>query len=133
MTRLKEELPMTLIVNICTSCGGPVADSLSRLGSLRCHDCRDVAAPITARRAPRPRAQELAHREGDGLEVTLVWYAETDRVAVRVNDTSTGDRFELRVARDGALDAFNHPFAYAPPPRREIDCADCALAYAEAA
>ena len=124
---------MTLTANICASCGGPVADSLRRLGSLRCHDCRDVAAPITALTAPTARARELAHREGDGIEVTLVWYAETDRVAVRVTDVSTGQRFELRVARDRALDAFHHPFAYAPPPRREIDCADCALSYAEAA
>jgi len=125
---------MTLTANICASCGGPVADSLSRLGSLRCHDCRDVVAPIAAPSAPKPpAAQELAYRESDGIEVMLVWYAEADRVAVRVTDTSTGDRFELRVARESALDAFNHPFAYAPPPRREIDCADCALAHAEAA
>lgn len=26
---------------ICRSCGAPVAESLGRLGSLRCHDCRD--------------------------------------------------------------------------------------------
>jgi hypothetical protein len=25
----------------CRSCGEPVADTLGRLGSLRCHDCRD--------------------------------------------------------------------------------------------
>jgi hypothetical protein len=25
----------------CRNCGTPVADALSRLGSLRCHDCRD--------------------------------------------------------------------------------------------
>jgi hypothetical protein len=25
----------------CRSCGAPVADTLGRLGSLRCHDCRD--------------------------------------------------------------------------------------------
>jgi hypothetical protein len=85
------------------------------------------------RAAPEPRARELAHREADGIQVTLVWYAEADFVAVRVADTCTGDRFELRVARDTALDAFSHPFAYAPPPRREIDCVDCALANAEAA
>ena len=26
---------------ICRSCGAPVAAALGRLGSLRCHDCRD--------------------------------------------------------------------------------------------
>ena len=25
----------------CRSCGSPVAETLGRLGSLRCHDCRD--------------------------------------------------------------------------------------------
>jgi hypothetical protein len=124
---------MTLTANICASCGGHLGQSLAGLGSLRCHDCRDEEAPIAELPAPEPRARELAHREGDGTEVSLVWYAETGRIAVRVADMRTGDRFELRVAHDRALDAFHHPFAYAPPPRREIDCADCALAYAEAA
>jgi hypothetical protein len=124
---------MTLTSSLCASCGSPLAESLQRLGSLRCHDCRDIDAPISAPPDVEQRARELAHREGDGIEVTLVWYAETDHVAVRVADTRTGDRFELRVHPSRALDAFHHPFAYAPPPRREIDCADCALAYAEAA
>jgi hypothetical protein len=26
----------------CRSCGSPVAETLGRLGSLRCHDCRDA-------------------------------------------------------------------------------------------
>jgi hypothetical protein len=26
---------------LCRSCGAPVAETLGRLGSLRCHDCRD--------------------------------------------------------------------------------------------
>ena len=30
----------------CLSCGGPVAPSLAYSGSPRCHDCRDVDAPI---------------------------------------------------------------------------------------
>jgi hypothetical protein len=124
---------MTLTANTCASCGGHLAQSLAGLGSLRCHDCRDTGAPIAELPALEPHATELAQREGDGIEVTLVWYAETGRIAVRVADTRTGDRFELRVAHDRALDAFNHPFAYAPPPRREIDYADCVLAYAEAA
>jgi hypothetical protein len=34
----------------CAACGMPVADSLSRLGSIRCHDCRDVDAPIRSKR-----------------------------------------------------------------------------------
>ena len=29
----------------CVACGGPVADVLWRLGSPRCHDCRDHGRP----------------------------------------------------------------------------------------
>jgi hypothetical protein len=31
----------------CLACGGPVASSLAYSGSPRCHDCRDVDAPIS--------------------------------------------------------------------------------------
>jgi hypothetical protein len=31
----------------CRSCGTPIAESLGRLGSLRCHDCRDEGAHET--------------------------------------------------------------------------------------
>jgi DNA-directed RNA polymerase subunit RPC12/RpoP len=34
----------------CAACGMPMADSLSRLGSIRCHDCRDIDAPLCSRR-----------------------------------------------------------------------------------
>ena len=128
-------MTFSVTVTPCAACGLPIAESLSRLGSIRCHDCRDIGAPLSNWDTPAaaPRARELAHREADGIEVTLLWYADTDRVAVRVFDARTGDRFELRVDRAHALDAFEHPFADAPPPLREDDCADCALAYAEAA
>ena len=126
---------MTSTITPCAACGLPIAETLSRLGSVRCHDCRDIGAALSEWTAPAAdtRARELAHREADGIEVTLLWYAEADRVAVRVSDARTGDRFELRIHAADALDAFHHPFAYAPPPLREIDGADCALAYAEAA
>jgi hypothetical protein len=32
--------------SLCLACGGEVAPSLSRTGSVRCHDCRDVDAPL---------------------------------------------------------------------------------------
>jgi hypothetical protein len=128
-------IAMTYTIAPCSACGLPIAEMLSRLGSLRCHDCRDLGAPLTEWTAPaaKPRARELAYREADGIEVTLLWYAETDQIAVRVSDARTGDRFELRIDAAEGLDAFHHPFAYAPPPLRENDGADCALAYAEAA
>jgi hypothetical protein len=58
-------------------------------------------------------ARELDYREGDGLEVTLVWYPAEDAIAVKVLDTRTGERFEIPVDPKSARDAFNHPFAYA--------------------
>jgi hypothetical protein len=58
-------------------------------------------------------ARELNYREGDGLEVTLVWYPESEEIAVKVLDTRTGERFEFPVDPASARDAFQHPFAYA--------------------
>ena len=60
------------------------------------------------------KIRELAHRAGDGLEVTLLWNEEDNRVVVAVDDARTGERFEIEVPTTSALDAFEHPFAYAP-------------------
>jgi hypothetical protein len=58
--------------------------------------------------------RELDGRITDGIHVRLLWNSSDDRVLVAVNDTKTGDAFELPV-RDGdrALDVFRHPYAYA--------------------
>ena len=56
---------------------------------------------------------ELDHRSNDGLEVTLLWEAETNRVAVNVFDAKSGDDFTIEVGPTEALDAFHHPYAYA--------------------
>ena len=60
------------------------------------------------------KIRELAHRAGDGLEVRLLWNEEDNRVVVAVDDARTGERFEIEVPTTRALDAFEHPFAYAP-------------------
>ena len=60
-----------------------------------------------------PEIRELAVRESDGLHVLLLWHPREDALTVSVEDTRAGDRFQLVVARDRALDAFSHPFAYA--------------------
>jgi hypothetical protein len=57
--------------------------------------------------------RELAHRSADGVEVTLLWDPAADAIAVRVVERDTEVCFELPVARDQALNAFNHPYAYA--------------------
>ncbi len=60
----------------------------------------------------RNRTQELAIRQTDSLAVALFWHPSDDSVTVSVADSRTGDRFQLVVARERALDAFYHPFAY---------------------
>jgi hypothetical protein len=63
--------------------------------------------------AADPIARELACRESDGLRVVLNWHPAAGEVTVCVADARTGDRFQFAVARDRALHAFHHPFAYA--------------------
>jgi hypothetical protein len=57
--------------------------------------------------------RELAARESDGIHVVLLWHPDHDELTVSVEDVRVGDRFQLAVAPEHALDAFNHPFAYA--------------------
>jgi hypothetical protein len=59
------------------------------------------------------RRTELAHRTSDGIDVYLFWNEPTGRVIVAVLDARTDDSFELEVDGRHALDAFNHPYAYA--------------------
>jgi hypothetical protein len=58
--------------------------------------------------------RELDARNSDGTHVRLLWHPEDDHVSVAVNDTKTGEIFDLPV-HDGqsALDVFRHPYAYA--------------------
>lgn len=57
--------------------------------------------------------RELAHRLSDGIEVVLFWRRGRDLLTVAVSDSRTGAYFELDVEPSQALDAFNHPYAYA--------------------
>lgn len=56
--------------------------------------------------------RELDHRHTNGIDVTLSWCPAGGALFVTVLDEA-GDSFELRVGADEALDAFNHPYAYA--------------------
>jgi hypothetical protein len=58
-------------------------------------------------------ARELSYRSNDGLEVWLLWSKPEGRLFVLVVDSKTGDSFEIDVDSDRALDAFEHPYAYA--------------------
>jgi hypothetical protein len=57
--------------------------------------------------------RELASRESDGLTVVLCWHPREYAVTLAVSDSRNGERFELPVASDRALEAFYHPFGYA--------------------
>jgi murein DD-endopeptidase MepM/ murein hydrolase activator NlpD len=57
--------------------------------------------------------EELAHRAADGVEVALFWQTDADRLVLVVDDSRSGDLFELEVSSAEALDAFEHPYAYA--------------------
>jgi hypothetical protein len=57
--------------------------------------------------------RELAARDSDGISVRLLWHPHENAVTVSVEDARAGDRFQLAVAPDRALDAFYHPFAHA--------------------
>jgi hypothetical protein len=57
--------------------------------------------------------RELAHRISDGIEVTLFWTKVSNRVTVEVFDSHSDEGLEFEVAGSAALDAFNHPYAYA--------------------
>jgi hypothetical protein len=59
--------------------------------------------------------RELDHRESDGIAVTLLWYEDADRVAIRVVDAEADAVLELGVPGSEALDAFRHPYAYILP------------------
>ena len=56
---------------------------------------------------------DLAHRRGDGIDVTLWWSRQDNSVTVEVLHFASESAFELNVDPDRALEAFYHPFAYA--------------------
>jgi hypothetical protein len=67
---------------------------------------------------------DLADRESDGLEVTLLWSTASGRVKVAVCDSKLGQDFELDVDDADALSAFHHPFAYASGCDSRSECAE---------
>jgi hypothetical protein len=59
------------------------------------------------------RRSELAHRSGDGNCDTARRLVPEQIDVDAVADVRAGDGFELEVDGRHALDAFNHPYAYA--------------------
>ena len=68
------------------------------------------------RSTPNAFPRELAHRSGDGLEVTLLWSpanGQNDQsLVVCVCDGRDGAYFEIATEPYLALEVYYHPFAY---------------------
>ena len=60
-----------------------------------------------------PERRELAHRTNDGIDVTLFWSKASKRVTISVFHARSATALEFEVDGADALDAFNHPYAYA--------------------
>jgi len=73
--------------------------------------------------------EELAHREADGIGVSLLWNPADDGLTVVCTDSKRGDSFALAAEPAIALDVFNHPYAYAA--QRRVSYSVPAPAYAE--
>ena len=65
--------------------------------------------------------RELAHRNQNGLEVTLLWDPRSNEVSVEVVDQLDDSGFRLPIAGHLALDAFHHPYAYAQAREQHCD------------
>ena len=61
--------------------------------------------------------RELAQRTSDGIEVTLLWTKSTNVITIAMIDSHSGEELEFDVDGTSALDAFNHPYAYAAADR----------------
>jgi hypothetical protein len=65
--------------------------------------------------------KELAYRNQNGLEVTLLWDSRSNEVSVEVIDQLEESGFRLPIAGHLALDAFHHPYAYAQSHEDQCD------------
>ena len=71
--------------------------------------------------ANRERYQELAHRASSHNEVSLLWRKTDNTLRLLLIEVSTGVMFEVPIAPQDALDAFNHPYAYLPTLAVEVE------------
>ena len=66
-----------------------------------------------------PTAASWITASSNGIDVTLSWSPSRNDLFVTVHDG--GDSFELAVEAHEALDAFDHPYAYAARRSRSSD------------
>jgi hypothetical protein len=75
---------------------------------------RGAAYPNPLESETSASTRELDSRMSDGIRVRLLWHSVDSRVSVAVQDTRTGETFEVPVGdNDRPLDVFHHPYAYA--------------------
>lgn len=74
---------------------------------------------LTATAAIDSVVRELDRRAADGVEVTLLWNANTNCVSVSVVENWCGSSVQYEVARAGALSEFRHAVAQAEQRRDE--------------
>jgi hypothetical protein len=72
--------------------------------------------------------RELAHRTSDGIEVSLFWSTPSTQVTIAVLDTRSNEALEFEIDGSAALDAFNHPYAYAAQHVRSVAAPSVAMA-----
>jgi hypothetical protein len=58
--------------------------------------------------------RELDHRSHDGFDVRLLWDAASGQVSIALRDERSGGSLAFEIEPADALDAFQHPFVYAP-------------------
>jgi len=73
--------------------------------------------PVDERSGANVTILELDHRSCGSLDVSLFWNPETNALFVQVIDWGEEDDFSVPVEAASALQAFHHPYAYAPPRR----------------
>ena len=64
---------------------------------------------------------ELAQRNQDGLDVKLLWDRQSNDVWIELVDERTDSTLVFGVDPASALDAFYHPYAYAPDQTVELE------------
>jgi hypothetical protein len=71
---------------------------------------------------------ELAYRESDGIEVSLLWSPADDSLTVVCVDGRAEVQFAVAAEPSNALDVFHHPYAYAARQHVGYRSAECVQA-----
>ena len=73
------------------------------------------------RAAGRERYKEPARRANSHIEVSLLCRRADNTLRLLLIEVATGVMFEVPIAPEHALDAFNHPYAYLPTLAAEVE------------